>query len=83
MSIDASIYNNIKQFETPSYADAQAKAMSMSQMAMQNQHMSSQMKSDEENQKLEYAKKYKQWHYLKWNTWQDYQKKKERSSILL
>lgn len=57
MPIDTSIYNNIKQFEAPSVADAQAKAMSLSQLSMQNQRMSDQMKSDGENQKIEQAKK--------------------------
>lgn len=47
MAIDTSIYNNIKQFETPSYADAQSKAMNLSQMAMQNQNMSNQISKEQ------------------------------------
>lgn len=50
MPIDTSIYNNIQKFEMPSYADSQAKAMNLSQMAMQNNKMQSDAVNDEKNQ---------------------------------
>lgn len=51
MGLDTSIYQNIKQFEAPSMIDSQAKAMNLSQMAMQNQRMSGQISKEEQEAK--------------------------------
>ena len=51
MPIDTGIYSNIKQFEMPSYADSQAKAMSLSQMAMQNDRMAGQISAEDQQRK--------------------------------
>lgn len=49
MAIDSSIYGNIKQFEMPSMMNSQAKAMNLSQMAMQNDKM----QKDSQNMELQ------------------------------
>lgn len=43
MPIDASIYQQIKPFEMPSYADSQAKAMTLSNMGLQQKQAMQQM----------------------------------------
>lgn len=50
MPIDASIYQNLRQNEMPSMLDSASKAATLSQMALQNQHMGQQMAAAERSQ---------------------------------
>lgn len=51
MPIDTSIYGNIRPVEMPSALDPQQKAMSLSSMAMQQQHLGKQMEAEDKDQK--------------------------------
>lgn len=51
MPLDASIYQNIKPVEMPSFVDSQAKAMNLSQLAMQNQGMQKKLETEDKDQK--------------------------------
>jgi hypothetical protein len=52
MAIDASIYQNIRPVEIPSVLDSQQKAMSLSQLAMQNQGIAKKMQQDDRSQNI-------------------------------
>lgn len=52
MPIDASIYQNLKSFEMPSYADSKQKAMSLKQLGMQNDRMQKQGAMEDRTRKL-------------------------------
>lgn len=53
MPIDASIYQQIKPFEMPSYADSQAKAMTLSSMGLQQKQAMQQMDRAEKKGAIE------------------------------
>lgn len=52
MPIDASIYQNLKPVEMPSMMDTAGKAMNLSSLAMQQQHLGKQMEQEDRESKM-------------------------------